>query len=298
VLLQHHTPKGGAKLKGRREGFTLIELLVVIAIIAILAAILFPVFAQAREKARGISCLSNTKQIGLAIIMYVQDFDEQFPPGFDFNWVGGQWCQKVVPYIKDGNFNIFKCPDDSMTGYLTPEASYPDFHVWGISYAANGWYQDNNYCCAPNWDSGYPLGGPMGITPAMAPYFGTTLADAAITQPAATILIAEKHDSDVYTATGGSAGNYSDYLPLGIIAGYPLSWAGPEYIPNDPASDNYGHYPTTFVFGEGPNGSVSASHTGMGNFAFTDGHSKAMLPTSTNPDPVNRPQDNMWNGVR
>ncbi|MBC7807537.1 MAG: prepilin-type N-terminal cleavage/methylation domain-containing protein, partial [Akkermansiaceae bacterium] len=62
-----------------KSGFTLIELLVVIAIIAILAAILFPVFAQAREKARQISCLSNQKQIGIAMMMYVQDYDETYP---------------------------------------------------------------------------------------------------------------------------------------------------------------------------------------------------------------------------
>src|SRR5947209_8124039 len=63
----------------KRRGFTLIELLVVIAIIAILAAILFPVFAQAREKARSISCLSNIKQTTLSAVMYVQDYDEKFP---------------------------------------------------------------------------------------------------------------------------------------------------------------------------------------------------------------------------
>ncbi|MEP6756569.1 MAG: DUF1559 domain-containing protein, partial [Chthonomonadales bacterium] len=66
-------------MKNVRRGFTLIELLVVIAIIAILAAILFPVFAKAREAARKATCLSNLKQIGLATLMYVQDYDEQFP---------------------------------------------------------------------------------------------------------------------------------------------------------------------------------------------------------------------------
>ncbi len=110
----------------RRTGFTLIELLVVIAIIAILAAILFPVFAQAREKARNITCISNIKQIGTATLMYVQDYDEKYPyagyvppTGEKVNTTPfNDWPDEplyfptlVQPYIK--STRLFKCPDDS-----------------------------------------------------------------------------------------------------------------------------------------------------------------------------------------
>ena len=89
-----------------RRGFTLIELLVVIAIIAILAAILFPVFARAREKARQSSCLSNVKQISLAALMYAQDYDELLP--FAHFGDGRWWYHVLQPYI--ANEQIFRCP--------------------------------------------------------------------------------------------------------------------------------------------------------------------------------------------
>lgn len=102
----------------KNKGFTLIELLVVIAIIAILAAILFPVFARARENARRSSCQSNLKQIGLAIFQYSQDYDEKFPtlytcfdaacsPNYDY------WGTLVQPYLKSNQ--ILVCPSDTVT---------------------------------------------------------------------------------------------------------------------------------------------------------------------------------------
>src|SRR4051794_12671042 len=95
----------------RRGAFTLIELLVVIAIIAVLAAILFPVFAQAREKARQVSCLSNVKQLGLAFSMYSQDYDEKNPNGVNWFFPGGNgWAGQTYPYVK--NTKIFLCPSD------------------------------------------------------------------------------------------------------------------------------------------------------------------------------------------
>src|SRR5436309_3953243 len=90
----------------RHRGFTLIELLVVIAIIAILAAILFPVFAQARDKARQTSCLSNIKQLGMALIQYVQDYDEVLPhhaadyADFMSPAAGPNWARSIQPYAR------------------------------------------------------------------------------------------------------------------------------------------------------------------------------------------------------
>jgi prepilin-type N-terminal cleavage/methylation domain-containing protein/prepilin-type processing-associated H-X9-DG protein len=104
-----------------RSGFTLIELLVVIAIIAILAAILFPVFAQAREKARQSTCLSNQKQIALALSMYAQDFDGTFPfaIALDSNTSLDIWWEDLVtPYVKGGDVGgIMTCPSASSRGH-------------------------------------------------------------------------------------------------------------------------------------------------------------------------------------
>ena len=168
-----------------RRGFTLIELLVVIAIIAILAAILFPVFARAREKARQASCLSNTKQISLGILMYAQDYDETMVPDavavYHFISPDGTpidiapqaamlWMYLTYPYVK--NVQIYKCP------------SYSD--AWSAtSYDGNCGYGKNSY-----------LG---------------TISMARIDQPAGTILLCDSNyylsDWDVRDDPDGSTGS-------------------------------------------------------------------------------------------
>ncbi len=127
----------------RRSGFTLIELLVVIAIIAILAAILFPVFARARAKAQQNNCLSNLKQMALAINMYMSDYDEKCLPPAHVPITYTTWAQKLYPYVK--NTQIFVCPSDSnpnMIGGPTGHSAYqpgnPDMR--GCSYVWNSTY--------------------------------------------------------------------------------------------------------------------------------------------------------------
>jgi len=128
-----------------RRGFTLIELLVVIAIIAILAAILFPVFARAREKARQTSCLSNLKQIGLGILMYSQDYDEVLMPSgqytsptilMDPNVGRNYWFLLIYPYVN--NTQIFSCPSESSRairsgGETITDSDWPG----GVNYTYN-----------------------------------------------------------------------------------------------------------------------------------------------------------------
>ncbi len=161
-----------------RRGFTLIELLVVIAIIAILAAILFPVFARAREKARQTSCLSNTKQLSLASQMYIQDYDEmlplvmfltdgavQYPNGSTNAW--GLWPAVIYPYVS--NIDVFNCPSSSWK--------------WAGERTTQGNYGANRQICGGHW-------GNPGDPPNVAP---RSLGE--IHSPSSTIMITETYST-------------------------------------------------------------------------------------------------------
>ena len=160
----------------RSKAFTLIELLVVIAIIAILAAILFPVFAQAREKARQTACLSNAKQIGTAVAMYTQDYDEMYPSA-DYS----KYLVLVQPYAK--NEDIWKCPSESgryTVAAISHALSPPADKVVVISWGANG-----------SVFGGFNQSAPKGI--------------ARVGEPAETVLLAETLVRNPAPATGNVA---------------------------------------------------------------------------------------------
>lgn len=137
----------------RKQGFTLIELLVVIAIIAILAAILFPVFTRARESAKRTACLSNLKQLGVAMMMYAQDNNDHYPPTNIYNWPFGDWNDDrpalgprlLEPYIK--NSKIFFCPSNayfSTTLFWGPGKPYFIGYCYWANYKNPNAGLDNN----------------------------------------------------------------------------------------------------------------------------------------------------------
>lgn len=275
-----------------KGGFTLIELLVVIAIIAILAAILFPVFAQAREKARAASCLSNEKQVALSLVMYTQDYDECYPVSYWWDgWSKGGlgWTVAVQPYVK--NLNVFACPSDSGAFQKAPIASNWWCGVY-LTYVGNavhgGWSGSYNYAWGP---IGYSDG------PDAPSWFWMeqgAQSEAKMTQPAATILIAEKYAADnlQYNTAGDHfpGANCSNGAPTGDVITNDMGDFG-QQMP-DGTRDPKAAYPN------GPDGAVSAHHSQQANFAFCDGHVKSMRPSATNPDPNNHPELNLWNGTR
>ena len=241
------------------SGFTLIELLVVIAIIAILAAILFPVFAQAREKARAISCLSNQKQVGIALMMYLQDYDELFPnnpcnnnrpsyydlPGNTASVCVSKfpigWADQIQPYMK--NTQALQCPDDKTTGSSNPYAQGADFGA--ESYSGDGKnYPNENYC-----DFAFN-------------YLMEFQSQAKLAQPASTIVVTESQGH--WNATSSFAYGYDCDDTLWVCG----KWSATH----DANADN--NYPEGITWGD------SQRHSGGANYVFSDGHAKFYRPQS------------------
>lgn len=234
----------------RRSGFTLIELLVVIAIIAILAAILFPVFAQAREKARSISCLSNTNQMGLALMMYTQDYDEhvcfnndgnwyQYPAGSGYYYLN-TWESLLEPYMKD--YALWICPSATINSGLYAGYDYSPSSPWTsgpLKGSIQSAYTLNNYY---NYNSTYG-----GIFQSPSPD-----SIAAFDSPAQLI----------FCADGGQS---------------PITAWDPEQIVTQyvgMAINTTNNPPYLYAVGTYSQGAIFGRHMGGANTVFFDGHSK------------------------
>jgi prepilin-type N-terminal cleavage/methylation domain-containing protein/prepilin-type processing-associated H-X9-DG protein len=237
-----------------RSAFTLIELLVVIAIIAILAAILFPVFAQAREKARQTSCLSNAKQIATGILMYVQDYDERFcMPWYNYAWTySGDytndrvWGQTVQPYIR--NWGILRCPSDPNANDTTLTAG-----------ATVQLQRENNWALRSDQGLNY-----LYLTPFLQDQSAPGVSLAAVSQPASTVMTTESvWDKVPGSSTPAGGGNWFVQAPCTGGSGT-YYWFGPWTF-DDPT--NFMQY-----------GGAYPWHTSktMMNTTFVDGHVKAM----------------------
>jgi len=282
----------------RTRAFTLIELLVVIAIIAILAAILFPVFAQARESARRTSCLSNEKQISLAVIMYTQDYDESFPLlftpadgsdptsfGFKLGWHSYAWQNLVQPYTK--NWAAFICPDSGMTK-SDPATSYDpfgNFAMLGDSHATTSFGSNAQPYFIDWFYNGFEVQtafqGIAGAMPDCCRYswFGGAVelpcpsaTQASIAAPAAMSMVMEAFYPDALSFSQPTevTGTCDEFGPEGGSYGQEMEGiyhqGGPIARHTISGTGTYGPY--CYQFDQG-------FHGGILNIAMVDGHVKA-----------------------
>jgi prepilin-type N-terminal cleavage/methylation domain-containing protein/prepilin-type processing-associated H-X9-DG protein len=235
-------------LSERKNGFTLIELLVVIAIISILAAILFPVFARARENARRASCQSNLKQIGLGLLQYTQDYDETLP--YSYVSVGGSvsWMGQTFPYVK--STQIYFCPSDSITpnngGRFRLDNSFPAGTTGlAASYAMNMAYYN-----------GATQNPPL-LAPTTEPGVRPPTKLSHLEVPSTTVWVGDTFNRD------GANGYFVFWTSVGHV--WNIANSSPRFLRQTSTSGN----------GAGTTG-FSEVHLGTANVLFTDGHVKAM----------------------
>jgi len=223
-----------------RRGFTLIELLVVIAIIAILAAILFPVFARARENARRTSCLSNMKQIGLGFMQYTQDYDEKLPRN-EYAWSGTgliNWDEAIYPYVK--STQLFQCP--SAVGASTAASTQYNQDATGTSLTGQ-------WTGFPNRD--------YGMNGYLVPGLASTIGGALV-------------DNNGFLALA-SIGNAAEVFLAGEARRSNLGgWYG---------SILYAHNSSTQItYGNDQGGVFGSIHLEGANWLYADGHAKWLKP--------------------
>lgn len=276
---QPHNTCTGAPAVTRRAGFTLIELLVVIAIIAILAAILFPVFGRARENARRASCLSNMKQLGLATTMYQQDYDEYFPrmviggvtPSTD-PAVDQQFGVEnaLFPYTK--SMQMWTCPSDPIqrddctgdrygAGVGTP-LSYAFTHGGNITPRETLGVVLSNWTAGANWSENNYAGLLANRS------FWDSRNSAQVGAPASTILAYEWWHSNSYSRR--SAPYRDDVREVGVNRAN-----GVPTIPSFPQVVNFSQ---CSVAGAGR--AAMGNHLETANYVFADGHAKALKRSS------------------
>lgn len=181
-------------MEAKKTGFTLIELLVVIAIIAVLAAILFPVFSRARENARRATCQSNLKQIGLGLMQYVQDYDERWPAWArsNNNALGNTsdiwWSKQIQPYVK--STQLFVCPSNTTETYNTGSLN----NNISADYSAVYYADSGNYGAVRGTGNGWGVFGDTG---------STGVASSDIPSTATTIAVCEQAHGDVFLPPSG-----------------------------------------------------------------------------------------------
>lgn len=275
--------------KRHKPGFTLIELLVVIAIIAVLAAVLFPVFAAAREKAREAACASNERQLSLAVLQYIEDYDDRFPPAY--NCSDGQfiyyelclnnnatqtWVSEIYPYTRSYT-GVAHCPSQLQNPYgidggTPPSPSSP---YWNAAFVLPSYGYNYNYLNPNPYCNGPSIDGTTGLNTDVI--YGVPVVENQIEAPSATVLFV-----DAKVVGNDNAGYFPAAPAESPAAAGPSTTAcgwtnGGWGVGSMWDTTTIGPYPVIDPMVTGT-GNFAPRHTGGGNVSFCDGHVKWYSP--------------------